>query len=146
MELPIYPDSQRWKSKHDPITEFRSFLRDWMDMYFQDPPENAEQKKLQAQAKDFISIVLKGRASVEHTLKEYDREVRNKSKDIKLKHPDLYFRRQKELYIYKILRDLHKDMYQKEFRSFIDRDGDYIMPYVYELERYQMLMRNKGVY
>ncbi|KAH9481927.1 hypothetical protein JR316_0006457 [Psilocybe cubensis] len=115
-------------------------------MYFQDPPENAEQKKLQAQAKDFISIVLKGRASVEHTLKEYDREVRNKSKDIKLKHPDLYFRRQKELYIYKILRDLHKDMYQKEFRSFIDRDGDYIMPYVYELERYQMLMRNKGVY
>lgn len=165
MDMPIDTES-RWKAKHDPINEFRAFLREWLDMYFQDTPTKGEvrnshsrfeasirsnhfvcilkQRNLHTQAKDLIMTDLRGRGSVEPILRDYDREVRNKSKDIRIKHPDQYFRRQRELYVYKVLRDLHKDMYNKEFSSLIDRDGDYLMPYIYDIERYRI--KNKGVY
>lgn len=95
------------------------------------------QTKLRIQAKDIILSDLRGLSSVVYILKEFDREVRDKSKDIRIKHPDQYFRRQRELYIYKVLRDLHKEIYSEDFSSPIDRDGDYIMYYVFDIERYR---------
>lgn len=62
---------------------------------------------------------------------EMDMCVQNKSKDVfYTEEGEAYIHRQQDLFIYKVLRDMHKDVYvdsEDLLPWSIDRDGDFIM-------------------